>query len=195
MEKIQVRFEPLDGHPREAFSCKYRPIQHFFRKYAEENHASHKQRVFVACTDTDNSPLGFYSLTLMTFEAGMNDETDAKYKDRPVPAIYIGAIARDKHLSEPGFGVLLMEDALRRCLLVRENVGVYALALHAANEEVASIYESYGFSRFANGEIKKDRDGNEMPAMFFKLADAAEAFAEASIEDHAVAAKTEEAAG
>jgi predicted acetyltransferase len=181
MDKVQVRFEPLDGHPREAFSCKHRPVQHFFRKWAEDNHASHTQRVFVACQGDSKDPLGFYSLSLMTFEPGMNDETDEKYNGRRIPTIYIGAIARDKNLSQSGFGIVLMEDALRRCLTVRENVGVYALSLHAANESVATIYESYGFSRFANGEVIMDGEGNAMPAMFFKLADAAAAFAEAGI--------------
>lgn len=175
MSQIEIIFEPLDGHPREAFACKFRPIQHFFRKYAEENHSSYTQRVFVACQGGAKEPLGFYSLTLMTFQAGMTEETGERYKERHVPTIYLGAIARDRNLSDPGFGALLIEDVLKRCLEVRENVGVYALTLHAANEEVAAIYEGYGFTRFANGEKNKD----DMPAMFFRLDDAAAAIGEA----------------
>ncbi|MBB2714071.1 GNAT family N-acetyltransferase [Rhizobium sophoriradicis] len=178
MEQMKVRFEPLAGHPREAFSCKYRPIQGFFRKWAAENHNSYTQRVFVACADENNVPLGFYSLTLMTFEAGMNEEVDARYKDRRVPTIYMGAIARDKNVSSSGLGFLLMQDALKRCLAVRENVGVYALSLHAANGKVADIYEGYGFQRFANGSAHQDGEGTEMPAMFLALDAAAAAFAE-----------------
>jgi hypothetical protein len=174
MSQIVINFEPLDGHPREAFACKFRPIQHFFRKHAEENHTSYTQRVFVACQDGQKEPLGFYSLTLMTFQAGMTEETEKRYKERHVPTIYLGAIARDKNLSDPGFGALLIEDVLKRCLLVRENVGVYALTLHAANKEVAAIYEAYGFIRFANGESRDD-----MPAMFFPLDNAAAALSEA----------------
>ncbi|QNP78382.1 hypothetical protein [Agrobacterium tumefaciens] len=174
MTQIAVRFEPLDGHPREAFACKLRPIQHFFRKYASENHSTYTQRVFVACKDGTNEPLGFYSLTLMTFHAGMNEEAEQRYKERHVPTIYLGAIARDKNLSDPGFGAVLIGDVLRRCLIIRENVGVYALTLHAANEQVAAIYEAYGFTRFANGEKKDD-----MPAMFFRLDEAAATLSEA----------------
>lgn len=177
--KFDIRFEPLDGHPREAFSCRHRSIQHFFRKWAEENHCTYKQRVFIACDGEDKSPLGFYSLTLMTFESSMNDQAEGKYKSRKVPMIYIGALARDKIKSEPGFGRALLMNAFKRCLSVRESVGVYGIALHAANEVVAKVYEGYGFMRFMDGAEEKDNDGNIMPAMFIPLADVAEAFKEA----------------
>lgn len=179
MSQTHILFEPLGGHPREAFSCKYRPVQHFFRKWAEESHLSYTQRVFVACAEERGVPIGFYSLTLMTFVPGMDEDTEVNYKERRVPTIYMGAIARDRKLSEPGFGSILLDDAFRRCLEVRESVGVYAMSLHAANEQVAKIYEGYGFSRFANGEVMADSDGNPMPAMFIKLADVDEAFKEA----------------
>ncbi|MBX8800461.1 hypothetical protein HBA92_06785 [Ochrobactrum sp. MR28] len=174
-----IRFEPLAGHPREAFSCKHRSIQHFFRKWAEDNHESYKQRVFVACNGDDKAPLGFYSLTLMTFESSMDDKTEGKYQDRKVPMIYIGALARDKNISEAGFGGAILTNAFERCLTVRESVGVYGISLHAANNTVAQVYESYGFRRFKDGAAEKDRDGNEMPAMFIPLADVAEAFKQA----------------
>ncbi|HEV7335560.1 MAG TPA: hypothetical protein VGO06_06285 [Bosea sp. (in: a-proteobacteria)] len=176
MSASDVSYEPLDGHPREAFSCAYRPIQHFFRKWAEVNHGSYTQRVFVACKAADKLPLGFYSLTLMTFEANLNEEVAERYKKRRVPTIYMGAIARDQKLSERGFGFYLMKDAMQRCLAVREIVGVYALSLHAANERVAAIYEDYGFSRFVDGEAELDEQGNPRPAMFIRLADVAAAF-------------------
>ena len=171
-----ICFEPLDGHPREAFSCKHRSIQNFFRKWAEDNHTKYKQRVFVACREGSKEPLGFYSLTLMTFESSMEDMASAKYEDREVPTIYIATLARDKNVSDKGFGFNLLEDAFRRCLNVRESIGVYAISLHAANEKVAQVYEGYGFRRFKDGACKKDNDGNIMPAMFFPLADIYEAF-------------------
>jgi len=174
-----IRFEPLDGHPREAFSCKHRSIQHFFRKWAEENHCNYKQRIFVACAGDEKTPIGFYSLTLMTFESSMDEKAEAKYNDRMVPMIYIGALARDRELSNPGFGQALLTDAFERCLTVRENVGVYGISLHAANDRVAEIYKSYGFRGFEDGQHQKDNDGNEMPAMFIPLADVAEAFKQA----------------
>ncbi len=176
-----IRFEPLGGHPREAFSCKHRSIQHFFRKWAEENHCTYKQRIFVACTGEGNDPLGFYSLTLMTFESSLDGNAEAKYQNRKVPMIYIGALARDRDRSDPGFGQALLTNAFERCLFVRESVGVYGISLHAANARVAEIYESYGFRFFADGQHEKDSDGNEMPAMFIPLADVAEAFKQADV--------------
>lgn len=176
-----VRFEPLADHPREAFSCAYRPIQHFFRKWAFINHQSYAQRVYVACTDGSYEPIGFYSLTLMTFESSMETEAGAKYKERKVPTIYIAALARDKNKSESGFGSALLTNAFERCLEVRERVGVYAVSLHAANEQVASIYENYGFRRFEDGNCLEDSQGNSMPAMFIRLADISQAFAEAEL--------------
>lgn len=177
---IQIEIEPLADHPRGAFCCDEQSIQNFFRINAKKDHDLFKQRVFVARAVGDQRPLGFYSLTLMTFTVGMNDEADAKFaRHNSIPTIYLSLIARDKNLSEKGLGGVLMEDAFKRCLNVRNDVGAYALTLHAVNEPVAARYEALGFKRFGGEEHDVKIGEHRRPAMFIPLSQVAEGIAAA----------------
>lgn len=169
MEDIVI--EPLGDHPRGAFCCGLKPIDNFFRKHALDRHAAYATRVFVARRPDGDTPLGFYSLTTMTFQAGMNEEADGKFgRFDAIPSVYLSMIARDKE-GPKGLGDFLMLDAFKRTLDVREHVGVYALTLHAFNAKVQSIYEKFGFQTFAD-----DRKLGDYAAMFIPLSVVAATF-------------------
>lgn len=170
MEDIVI--EPLGDHPRGAFFCDVKPIDNFFRKHALDRHAAYATRVFVARRPESNVPLGFYSLTTMTFQRGMNEEADGKFERfAAIPSVYLSMIARDKEGGPKGLGDFLMLNAFKRSLDVREHVGVYALTLHAFNSKVQSIYEKFGFQTFAD-----DRKLGDFPAMFIPLSVVAATF-------------------
>ncbi|MDX0105476.1 hypothetical protein CN135_10965 [Sinorhizobium meliloti] len=169
MEDIII--EPLGDHPRGAFCCNVKPIDNFFRKHAFDRHSAYALRVFVARRPGDTTPLGFYSLTTMTFQPGMNEEADSKFERfDAIPSVYLSMIARDRE-GPKGLGDFLMLNAFKRALEVREHVGVYALTLHAFNETVREIYERLGFQVFAD-----DRKLGEYPAMFLPLSTIAATF-------------------
>ncbi|MBY3564136.1 hypothetical protein [Rhizobium laguerreae] len=170
MEDIII--EPLGGeHPRGAFCCKLKAIDNFFIKHSLDRHEAYALRVFVARRPDDNTPLGFYSLTTMTFQPGMNEEADAKFgRFDAIPSIYLSMIARDQ-ASQKGLGDFLMINAFKRALEVREHIGVYAITLHAYNEKVRANYERLGFQAFAD-----DRKLGEFPAMFIPLSTVAATF-------------------
>ncbi|WP_137153483.1 hypothetical protein [Rhizobium sp. FKL33] len=172
MEEIVI--EPLDDHPRGAFCCGLDKIDNFFKNNASKSHKAYSQRVFVARHADDKTPLGFYALTTMTFRPGMNEEADKKFgRFAAIPSIYLTMIARDKN-GPKGLGVQLMLDAFKRALDVREQVGVYALTLHAYNDTVRAIYQSMGFEVFADPA----QDQNNFKAMFIPLSSVAATFAE-----------------
>jgi hypothetical protein len=168
----EIKVEPLDDHPRGAFSCGLKKIDNFFQNNALKSHRAYAQRVFVACKADDKAPLGFYALTTMTFRPGMNDEADKKFgRFDAIPTVYLTMIGRS--LKAPkGLGEFLMIDAFKRALLVREQVGVYALTLHAFNPKVQEIYKTFGFETFANSS----QDMDEYKAMFIPLSTVAAAF-------------------
>ncbi|HEV7305195.1 hypothetical protein [Ensifer sp.] len=170
-----IVIEPLGEHPRGAFCCDLQRIDNFFKNNALKSHRAYAQRVFVACTADDKSPVGFYALTTMTFRPGMNAEADKKFgRFDAIPSIYLTMIGRDK-AAPKGLGARMMLDAFQRALEVREHVGVYALTLHAFNEKVKAYYETFGFQQFADPA----QDQEEYKAMFIPLSTVAEAFVEA----------------
>ncbi|MBY5321495.1 hypothetical protein HFN11_14560 [Rhizobium leguminosarum] len=170
MEDIII--EPLSGeHPRGAFCCNLNRIDSFFKRHALDRHQAYGLRVFVARRPEDNTPLGFYSLTAMTFQPGMNEEADVKFgRFAAIPSIYLSMIARDQNAPR-GLGDFLMINAFKRALDVREQIGVYAITLHAFNDKVREIYERLGFQVFAD-----DRKLGEYPAMFIPLSTVAATF-------------------
>ncbi|WP_156379025.1 MULTISPECIES: hypothetical protein [Rhizobium] len=179
MEEIVI--EPLGDHPRGAFCCGVDRIDNFFRNNALKSHKAYAQRVFVASKHGDKTPVGFYALTIMTFRPGMSEAADKKFgRFDAIPSIYLTMIARDKGASK-GLGTHMMLDAFKRSLEVREHVGVYALTLHAYNDDVRSIYEKLGFQVFADpGQDQQDSkdETKRYKAMFISLSDVAVTFAE-----------------
>jgi len=169
-----IIFEPLGDHPRGAFSCNLVKIDNFFKNNALKSHNAYALRVFVARTKENNTPLGFYALTTMTFRPGMNAAADKKFERvNAIPSIYLTMIGR--HQDAPkGLGAAMMLDAFKRSLEVRENVGVWALTLHAFNDVVQKYYEQIGFEVFE----KSDQDLDEYKAMFIPLSNVAASFAE-----------------
>jgi hypothetical protein len=170
-----IIIEPLADHPREAFSCELKTIDSFFQKHAAAKHEAYAVRVFVARRLEDPTPLGFYALTTMTFKPGMSEEADEKFgRFEAIPSIYLTMIGRDKNAPK-GIGARLMLDAFERALEVRENVGVYALTLHAYNEKVREYYLQYGFQQFADPAQDSGKQ-KEYPAMYIPLSTVAAAY-------------------
>ncbi|MGP4727109.1 hypothetical protein ACSV5S_20790 [Agrobacterium deltaense] len=172
MENLII--EPLGDHPRGAFCCTLDKIDNFFKNNARKSHEAYAQRIFVACSPENKTPLGFYALTTMTFRPGMNDEADKKFgRFDAIPSIYLTMIGRHKDASK-GIGAALMLDAFKRALQVREHVGVYALTLHAYNDKVLELYKTFGFEAFADPA----QDSDEYKAMFIPLSTVAASFKE-----------------
>jgi hypothetical protein len=64
-----------------------------------------------------------------------------------------------------------MINAFKRALDVREQIGVYAITLHAFNDKVKENYEKLGYQVFAD-----ERKLGEYPAMFIPLSTVAATF-------------------
>jgi GNAT superfamily N-acetyltransferase len=43
-------------------------------------------------------------------------------------------------------GAALLQDAVQRCVMVSQNMGVRAVLVHALNDRACRFYEHYGFS-------------------------------------------------
>lgn len=174
----QIVIEPLGEHSRAAFCCDLPRIDNFFKNNAKKVHKAYGTRVFIARREENLDPIGFYGLTVMTFDikekpVKMNDKAENKFsRHGQIPTIYLTMLARDKERGPKGLGVLLLQDAFERALRIREDVGVYAMTLHAVNERVKSVYEDLGFEAFEKYEPTED---GSIP-MFITLDQAAASF-------------------
>lgn len=89
---------------------------------------------------------GYFSLTV-----GQVDTMDASDRVRkgmgqyPVPVVILARLAVSLQCQGCGIGVGLLQDAIRRTLLIAEQAGIRAMLTHPMDEDAARFYTRFGF--------------------------------------------------
>ncbi len=147
--------EPISKkHDRGAFDCGEPALNEFLRRYARKNHDLGGAKTFLAIGDSDNTILGFYSLSPASVEYVRTPEIVrhglARYD---VPVFRLARLAVDRKVQGQGLGGQLLLAAGRRCLLAAAEVGGFALLIDAKNEKVAGWYAGYGAVPLADAPL------------------------------------------
>lgn len=93
-----------------------------------------------------NRVVGYFSLTV-----GQVDTLEAPERIRkgmgqyPVPVVILARLAVNRQDQGRGIGVGMLQDAIRRTLLIAEQAGIRAMLTHPINEEAARFYTRFGF--------------------------------------------------
>lgn len=132
-------------HQTGAFSCGEAVLDDWLKRRALANQASGASRTFVA-TDEERRVVGYYAVA-----AGAVAHRDATRSVRqnmpdPVPVMVLARLAVDVRVQGRKLGAALLQDAVQRCAIVSQNVGVRAVLVHALNHQARRFYEHYGFS-------------------------------------------------
>jgi len=146
---VTVPFVP-DFHFKDQFTClKSGRVQEFVRSDPQRLVSCNYTKVFVLPNLSDpRRILGFYALSACTVA---RDHTTTQQQKRiprglPVPMVLIGYMGRDDNAPR-GLGPALIVDAARRVDRISE-LGIWGIALHAENEELATkVYLKAGFKR------------------------------------------------
>ena len=89
---------------------------------------------------------GYFSLTV-----GQVDTLDAPPRIRqgmgqyPVPVVILARLAVSQQDQGRGIGVGLLQDAIRRTLLIAEQAGIRAMLTHPIDADAARFYTRFGF--------------------------------------------------
>lgn len=139
------RPEPLRGkHRLEGFSSGDEALDSWLLRRARHAEAAGSARTFV--TTGEGRVVGYYALAIGQVEA--EDATERLLKGqpamRPVPVLVLARLAIDKEHQQKGVGRSLLQDALLRCNVVSESVGVRAVVAHA-HPDAAGFYDHFGF--------------------------------------------------
>ncbi len=141
--------EPLRKEDqRFEFDCGIESLNLFLKNYARQNDEKGLSRTFVAVRDRDARVQGYYSLSSGSVSFEQVQEKLPRY---PIPTAHIGRLAVDLSSQGAGLGEFLLIDALRRIVNVADELGIFAIELHAINEPAKSFYLKYGFN-----ELKDD---------------------------------------
>jgi len=137
--------EPRDEHHQlEPFDCGKAALNDWLLRYARQAQSSGSARTFVI-TDGERVA-GYFSLT-----AGQVDSLDAPERIRkgmghyPIPVVTLARMAVALQDQGRGVGVRLLQDAIRRTLVIAEQAGIRAMLTHPIDEKAAGFYTRFGF--------------------------------------------------
>ena len=142
---------PLDHtHDRAVFDCGEASLNDFLRRYARQNDERGLGRTFVAVLPGASRIYGYYTLASGAVNAENLPEKLPRY---PTPMALLGRLAVDESTKGQGLGKILLLDVLQRVLLLTDQLGIYAVEVHAINPQARSFYLKYGFKPLLDDEM------------------------------------------
>ncbi len=139
-------------HDRTAFECGESALDDFLQTKAVQHQARRVSRTFVLTDSVQASCiLGFYSLSNSQIARENLTAAEAKafLPRHPVPAVMLARLAVRRSQQGRRFGQWLLMDAIKRCALVGQQSGVYAVLVDAKNEAAKAFYQRFGFVAIA----------------------------------------------
>jgi len=131
-------------HSLDNFDCGKPTLNEWLIRHARQAQASGSARTFVVTEDY--TIVAYFSLTV-----GQIDSVDAPERIRkgmglyPVPVVILARLAVSIHHQGRGFGAGLLQDAIRRTLVIAEQAGIRAMLTHPIDQRAADFYRRFGF--------------------------------------------------
>ena len=144
-----LRVARLDGrrHDRESFDCGVPVLNQYLRQQAAQHHRDGIATTHVLVEDDAPSRiLGYY--TLAAAQVRLSDlapDDQRRLPRHPVPAARLARLAVALDEQGRGLGEALLQDAVRRCLDLRGQLGVRLLVVDAKGPRAAAFYAAFGF--------------------------------------------------
>jgi GNAT superfamily N-acetyltransferase len=137
--------EPLGAHHRlEGFDCGKAALNDWLLRHARQAQGSGSARTFVVAED--DRVAGYFSLTV-----GQVDTLEAPDRIRkgmgqyPVPVVILARLAVARQDQRRGISIGMLQDAIRRTLLIAEQAGIRAMLTHPIDAEATRFYTRFGF--------------------------------------------------
>ena len=137
--------EPLGPqHRLEGFDCGKPALNDWLLRHARQAQGSGSAKTFVVVDD--DRVAGYFSLTV-----GQIDTLDAPERIRkgmgqyPLPVVILARLAVSTTDQGRGIGVGLLQDAIRRTMLIAEHAGIRAMLTHPIDEDATRFYTCFGF--------------------------------------------------
>lgn len=138
--------EPLAAqHRLDGFDCGKPALSDWLLRHARQAQGSGSAKTFVVAED-DDRVAGYFSLTV-----GQVDTLEAPERIRkgmgqyPLPVVILARLGVSKQDQGRGIGFGLLQDAIRRTMLIAEQAGIRAMLTLPIDEEAARFYNRFGF--------------------------------------------------
>jgi GNAT superfamily N-acetyltransferase len=138
--------QPLAAqHRLEGFDCGKPALNDWLLRHARQAQASGSARTFVVAEDDDRAA-GYFSLTVGQVDALAAPERIRKgMAQYPLPVVILARLAVSRQHQGRGIGVAMLQDAIRRTLMIAEQAGIRAMLTHPIDDDAALFYTRFGF--------------------------------------------------
>jgi GNAT superfamily N-acetyltransferase len=131
-------------HVIEAFDCGNANLNDWLRRHARQAQGSGSAKTFVVLDES--TVVGYFSLTV-----GQVDVLDAPERIRkgmgqyPLPVVILARLGVATHAQGRGIGYGMLQDAIRRTLVIAQQAGIRAILTHPIDDDAARFYTKFGF--------------------------------------------------
>lgn len=133
-----------DKHLLEQFDCGNPSLNEWLLRHARQAQSSGSAKTFVV--SDDNIVIGYFSLTVGQVETYEAPERIRRGMGQyPIPVVILARLAVSINHHCLGIGGGMLQDAIRRTLMISEQVGIRALLTHPIDDRASKFYERFGF--------------------------------------------------
>lgn len=138
-------------HRIHDFCCGEPELDRWLQTMASQHRKRHISSTFVCVSDDQpERVIGYYALTVSEITRNAVPDLLRKFP-MIIPVVKLGRLAIDQAFQGQGYGKILLADALYRAASQVAGVG---MVVDALNPKAAAFYQSLGFSRFADDDLK-----------------------------------------
>ena len=131
-------------HRLEDFDCGKTALNEWLHRHARQAQGSGSAKTFVVADD--DRVVGYFSLTVGQVDTLEAPERIRKGMGRyPIPVVILARLAVSIQDQKKGIGFGMLQDAIRRTLLIAEQAGIRAMLTHPIDDEASSFYTRFGF--------------------------------------------------
>jgi GNAT superfamily N-acetyltransferase len=152
MDKLKaVAFDK--SQQRQEFDCGIAELNRYVHQQMSQDAKRNIAAPFVLLNE--NQVIGFY--TLSASSVNVSDLPAALIKKLPkyplVPVALLGRLAVDKNYQKQGLGDFLLMDALKRAVVLSEQIAIMAVVVDAINDSASRFYQQYGFEELTANRL------------------------------------------
>lgn len=127
------------------FDSGNKALDEWFMKHSKLASGSGSAKTYVVVDDA--IPVAYYSLTVgQVGQSEVPKRVTIGMGKHNIPVIILARMAVIKDYQGRGIGRGMLQDAIRRSLMVANEVGVRAIITHPIDEKAESFYKCFGFA-------------------------------------------------
>jgi GNAT superfamily N-acetyltransferase len=133
-------------HPVDTFDCGRDDLIRFLKRYAWLSQQSGASNTYVGLVSA--RVVGFHTLAVgQVVHHEAHERLTKGLARHPVPIMVLARLAVDRRWQGQGIGAALLKDAMLRTLQAAEIAGIWALVVHAKDDQARQFYEHFDFIR------------------------------------------------